>query len=115
MAAGGTTGGTGSPELWANAAQQLRELIRQNYNHPSIAMWSIGNEVDAAAGFGAAKEPVRPLALLQMLHKVAKEEDPSRPTTFADCCEGVGMMKTEGGMLSGTAELAGYNRYCGWY
>lgn len=109
------TGGTGSPELWANAAQQLRELIRQNYNHPSIAMWSIGNEVDAAAGFGAAKEPVRPLALLQMLHKVAKEEDPSRPTTFADCCEGVGMMKTEGEMLSGTADLAGYNRYYGWY
>lgn len=32
------TGGKGSPELWANAEQQLRELIRQNYNHPSIMM-----------------------------------------------------------------------------
>ena len=109
------SGGPGSPELWTNAEQQLRELIRQNYNHPSIAMWSIGNEVDAAHGFGASKAPVKPLALLQHLQRVAKQEDPDRPTTFADCCEDVGMMQTAGEPLAGTADLIGYNRYYGWY
>src|SRR4030095_10214455 len=27
-----------------NAKQQLRELIKQNFNHPSICFWSIYNE-----------------------------------------------------------------------
>jgi beta-galactosidase len=108
-------GGQGSSLLWANAEQQLRELIRQNYNHPSIMMWSIGNEVDSAKGFGVKGDPPNPLALLQHLNKVAKEEDPKRPTTFADCCEDLGMMQSAGEKLAGTADLIGYNRYYGWY
>ncbi len=82
-------GGEGSPELFANAEQQTRELIRQNYNHPSIVMWSVGNEVDASALFGISKEPVQPRKLLDHIAKIAREEDPSRPTVFADCCEDV--------------------------
>jgi beta-galactosidase len=41
-------GGKLEPEaaLLANAHQQLSELIRQNYNHPATAIWSIANEVD---------------------------------------------------------------------
>jgi beta-galactosidase len=108
-------GGQGSPALWANAEQQLRELIRQNYNHPAIIMWSIGNEVDSAKGFGVKGDPPKPLALLQHLQKIAKAEDPTRPTTFADCCEDLGMMQTAGEKLAGTADLIGYNRYFGWY
>lgn len=109
------TGGKGSDSLWANAEQQLREQIRQNYNHPSIMMWSVGNEVDSAKGFGIKGDPPEPLALLQHLNAVAKEEDPDRPTTFADCCEGLSMIKTAGEKLAGTADLIGYNRYYGWY
>lgn len=108
-------GGQGTPELWANAEQQLRELIRQNWNHPSIMMWSIGNEVDVAKGFGVKGDPPRPLALLQRLNEVAKQEDPTRPTTFADCCEDLSMVQTAGQKLAGTADLIGYNRYYGWY
>lgn len=109
------TGGKGSDSLWANAEQQLREHIRQNYNHPSIMMWSVGNEVDSAKGFGLKGEPPKPLALLQHLNAIAKQEDPDRPTTFADCCEGIGMIQTAGEKLAGTADLIGYNRYFGWY
>ncbi|WP_395337145.1 glycoside hydrolase family 2 TIM barrel-domain containing protein [Novosphingobium sp. BL-8H] len=109
------SGGEGSSALWANAEQQLREQIRQNYNHPAILMWSVGNEVDSAKGFGIQGEAPRPLALLKRLNAVAKEEDPDRPTTFADCCEGVGMMQTAGEQLAGTTDLIGYNRYYGWY
>ena len=117
------SGGEGSAAVFANAEQQLRELIRQNYNHPSIMMWSIGNEVDAATLFGASKDPVKPLALLKRLQQVAKEEDPSRPTTFADCCEDVRVPVAGGDalaadpdkILAGAADMVGYNRYYGWY
>ena len=110
----GLNGGQGSPELWANAEQQLRELIRQNYNHPSIAMWSVGNEVDSAKGFGKATGD--PLPLLKHLAAVAKQEDPSRPTTFADCCEDLSIMGMTGQVkLAGATDLIGYNRYHGWY
>ncbi|MFM5905985.1 MAG: glycoside hydrolase family 2 TIM barrel-domain containing protein [Novosphingobium sp.] len=110
----GLKGGQGSEELWANAEQQLKELIRQNYNHPSIAMWSVGNEVDSAKGFGKAAGD--PLPLLKHLNAIAKAEDPSRPTTFADCCEALAIMGMEAKQgLAGAADLIGYNRYYGWY
>jgi beta-galactosidase len=115
------SGGEGSAEVFANAEQQMRELIRQNYNHPSIVMWSIGNEVDASALFGIGGGATKPLALLRHLQKVAKEEDPSRPTVFADCCEDVrtpvaGLEgQVQGEKLAGAADMIGYNRYYGWY
>src|SRR3546814_14658047 len=28
-----------------NVARQMRELIAQNMNHPSVAVWGLGNEV----------------------------------------------------------------------
>ena len=116
VAASSLTGGVGSPALWANAELQLKEMIRQQFNHPSIAMWSVGNEVDSARGFGiGGKEPLKPLALLQHLNAVAHTEDPTRATTFADCCEEMGMIQTAGELLAGTADLIGYNRYYGWY
>ncbi|WP_379488519.1 glycoside hydrolase family 2 TIM barrel-domain containing protein [Novosphingobium soli] len=109
------TSDKGSDALWANAEEQLREQIRQNYNHPSIMMWSVGNEVDSAKGFGQKGAPPKPLALLQRLNAVAHQEDPDRPTTMADCCEGVGMIQTAGEKVVGTTDLVGYNRYFGWY
>ena len=109
----------GSPAndaVMANGRQQLTELIRQQYNHPSIAMWAVGNEPDAAAIFMNQKGPVHPLSLLSALNAVAKQEDPSRPTTFADCCEDTDFpWVTIIEDLAGTTDLIGYNRYYGWY
>jgi beta-galactosidase len=116
------SGGEGGAEVFANAEQQTRELIRQNYNHPSIMMWSVGNEVDASALFGLGGGATKPLKLLQHIAKIAKEEDPSRPTIFADCCEdvrspiaGVNAPQEPGEKLAGAADMIGYNRYYGWY
>ena len=36
-----------TPAFRANAAQQLRELIAQTYNHPAVVLWGLGNEVYA--------------------------------------------------------------------
>ena len=111
-----------SPELRANASQQLRELIRQNQNHPSVAIWGIANEVDFGNSlpvFVAGRKDGKvadPIPLLEELNKLAKSVDPSRPTSLATCCEGRlfadDVVVPE---VSRMADLGGANRYFGWY
>ena len=55
-----------------NARNQLRELIRQSFNHPSIYVWGLHNEVYHPYEY--TKE------LTQSLHELAKTEDPDRYT-----------------------------------
>jgi beta-galactosidase len=107
--------------LSANTRQQLLELIQQNRNHPSVAVWSIANEIDLTAT--QTKGPSRPGSLLKSLHELAKSQDPDRPTTFADCCE-VSILPHVGSDIAGisprepivgSADTIGYNRYFGWY
>ncbi|MBS0416247.1 MAG: hypothetical protein JSR66_00935 [Proteobacteria bacterium] len=96
----------------ANARQQLLELIQQNRNHPSVALWSIANEIDLTAT--QSQGPSRPASLLEELNALAKSQDPDRPTTFADCCEvPAGAHARE--PIVGIADTIGYNRYFGWY
>src|SRR5690606_23607771 len=60
-----------SPGLVDNARQQLIELIRQNYNHASVVVWGIANEVDFGRpvsgdfGIGAEGEGPDPAPLLE--------------------------------------------------
>ncbi len=60
-----------------NAKSQLVELIRQNYNHSSIVMWGVQNEIQ----IGGITEELR--TLVQELNDLAKEEDKTRLTTQA--------------------------------
>lgn len=107
---------TASPALIDNARQQLIELIRQNFNHPSVATWGIGNEVDLALASGKRGANADPRALLRLLDDLAHHEDPGRPTTLADCCEATPGDKPPGlPVLAGITDLVGYNRYFGWY
>lgn len=105
-----------SPELIANARRQMIELIRQNYNHPSVVTWGIGNEVDIDLAFGRLGPRADARPLLDMLHRLSKEEDPGRPTVIADCCETTPGDKVDYlPLLAGHSDLMGYNRYFGWY
>jgi beta-galactosidase len=111
-------GGPASAALAANATQQLHELITQNYNHPSIALWSIGNEVDLRATM--ANGPSKARALLESLNHLAKTEDPHRFTTLADCCEpglthNTSTADSRRDVIVGITDTVGYNRYFGWY
>jgi beta-galactosidase len=114
-------GSSASPELTANIRQQLLELIRQNYNHPSIAVWSIANEIDLTAT--QVRGPSKAATLLQSLDLLVKKEDPSRFTTLADCCEAGIVTPTDAASapaprrdaIVGIADTVGYNRYFGWY
>lgn len=111
-----------SPALIANARQQLRELIRQNYNHPSIMIWSVGNEIDIGAAIdalrkGAKGPPAQSRDMLIELNALAQAEDPSRPTAYADCCEATGSPLSLPGaqVLNDVTDMVGLNRYFGWY
>ncbi|GAB3454046.1 glycoside hydrolase family 2 TIM barrel-domain containing protein [Massilia terrae] len=90
-----------TPSFQANSIQQLRELIRQNRNHPAVMVWGLGNEI-----YRVDADSARMLALL---HQTARAEDPSRPTVYANCCAPV-----EGPQASHT-DAVGSNVYFGWY
>jgi beta-galactosidase len=90
-----------TPEFRANAAEQLRELIAQNYNHPSVVMWGLGNEIYST-------EP-HVLSLLEELNRVAERTDPTRPTVYAHCCQADDHPKAM------VTDLIAFNRYFGWY
>ena len=91
-----------TPAYLATTQKQLLELIRQNYNHPSIAFWSVGNELGARAG-------ADPAATVQSLIALAKAEDPSRLTALAT------MSGIDGVAVRSAADVIGYNVYLGWY
>lgn len=86
---------------WDNAHQQMRELIRQSFNHPSIYVWGIHNEVYHPHGYTAA--------LTQSIHDLCKLEDPDRYTVSVN-----GYGHTEH-PVNGNADIQGMNRYFGWY
>jgi beta-galactosidase len=86
-----------------NAKQQLVELIRQNFNHPSIYVWGLHNEV---YGKSAADYTT---VLTAALHEIAKTEDPDRYTISVN---GYGAMERYENQV---ADIQGMNRYYGWY
>lgn len=110
-----------STALVDDAKQQLRELIRQNFNHAAVAVWGIANEVDFGRNrpdfFGKSPtgEMPDPRALLRQLHELAKAEDPSRATTLATCCELHAPPSAAVPTVAGVTDVSGANRYFGWY
>lgn len=87
-----------------NTLSQMKELIAQNYNHPSICFWGISNEITIAGESEALVENQRELG------ELAKKMDPSRLTTMAH----ISIVKAESEQCALT-DIMGYNIYCGWY
>lgn len=94
--------GTDTPEFADNLKTQLIELIRQNYNHPSIFIWSLFNEI----GFGNSG-PVKPDNIVAELNDLAHAEDPSRPT--------IGATNREDLPENRVPDYLAFNNYPGWY
>jgi beta-galactosidase len=102
------------PAFLDNLDTQLREMIRQRYNDPGIAMWSIANEV-AMGGTCHGADTVTPI--LRRLHALAKQEDPTRPTTLADFNEDYPVVGPMFPVLAtgGITDIWAVNRYHLWY
>jgi beta-galactosidase len=98
---GGYTG-TGylkNRELEIKTKTMLKELIRQNYNHPSICFWGLFNELKL--------DYDDPQPFIQELNALAKKEDPGRLTTLAS-----NLGKKD---FANLTDLMGWNQYFGWY
>ena len=92
------------PAAHENCRSQLKELIVQNYNHPSICFWGISNEITIGGERPGLLENLRDLNAL------AHELDKTRLTTIAH----VSMVPMESEMHQITDVLS-YNHYFGWY
>ncbi len=81
-------GGVG-PAVWQKNTQNvLREMIRQNINHPSIIIWSLGNEVYWLPDFPGGDNVDSLRAFLGKLNTLAHEMDPGRVTAIRKFYEG---------------------------
>jgi beta-galactosidase len=92
-----------SPEFADITQQQLRELIKQNYNHPSICMWSLYNEL----WFKKENENYD-LQFVRDLNSLAHQLDATRPTTAAANQP----VNHPGNWIT---DIVGFNIYSGWY
>jgi beta-galactosidase len=95
-----------------NARAQLQELIFQQFNHPSIAVWAVGNESDF--GLLSCNDPVdtvRPY--LQELGDLAKQLDPGRSTGYAEF--GHPVQRSGYADTQEITDVFGTNRYFYWY
>ncbi len=79
-----------------NTVTQMKELVKQNYNHPSILFWGIYDEVDMTTEHA------------NLLNTTIKELDKQRLTTQAEFVEEVN------GRIYET-DIVAWNRYYGWY
>lgn len=87
-----------------NAKQQMIELIRQNYNHPSIMFWGIQNEIQISGEIPELRK------LVNELNELTKKEDPTRLTTMANV-----MFVGDEDPYNYVTDVLGYNKYYGWY
>lgn len=94
------------PDGNENTFSQMKELIVQNYNHPSIVTWGISNEITISG----ARYRKDMLANHHALQAFCKEMDPTRPTTLA--CYAVCHPFHP---VSKITDLVGWNLYLGWY
>lgn len=88
------------PSFRASGREQLKEMIRQQYNHPSILFWGLYNELKTLGD--------NPEAYIVELNKLAELEDPTRLTVAASFLE-------DANPLSPITDLIAWNKYYGWY
>ena len=87
-----------------NTISQMKELISQNYNHASIVVWGLSNEISIGGSDADLLENHR------ILNDLCHEMDKTRLTTIA----AVSMCKMEDPYLL-IPDVVSYNHYFGWY
>ena len=88
-----------------NTVSQMKELIVQNYNHPSIVTWGLSNEITIST-----KDKKDMLDNHRMLNDLVHEMDPGRPTSLA-CYAVCGPFNK----VAHISDIVSWNLYLGWY
>ena len=103
-----------TPGYADNCERNLREMIRQHFNHPSIINWGYMNEILLCTPWPGTKEwpafKERTLALANRLEKVLKDEDPTRNSVMA-----FNMNNIYNEIGLNLVDVVGWNLYAGWY
>lgn len=89
-----------------NTISQMKELVIQNYNHPSIVVWGLSNEITMSGG--KATEDL--LENHKILNDLVHELDKTRPTVIA----AVTMCDIHDPYIQ-IPDVVSYNHYFGWY
>ncbi len=92
------------PDGRENTVSQMKELVMQNYNHPSIVVWGLSNEITMNGSDEDLLENHR------LLNDMVHEMDPTRKTTIA--C--VSMCDIHDPYVQ-IPDVVSYNHYFGWY
>ena len=87
-----------------NTISQMKELVTQNYNHPSIVVWGLSNEIS----IGGSNDDL--LENHRILNDLVHEMDKTRLTTIA----AVSMCKMDDPYIQ-IPDVVSYNHYFGWY
>ncbi|MBQ8502714.1 MAG: glycoside hydrolase family 2 protein [Clostridia bacterium] len=93
------------PNGYDNTVSQMKELVAQNYNHPSIVVWGLSNEIT----IGGAADPDL-IRNHKKLNELCHEMDSTRPTTIAS----VTMCPIDAEYVH-ISDVLSYNHYFGWY
>ena len=93
------------PKGYDNTVSQMKELIVQNYNHPSIVVWGLSNEITIA---GASDPDL--IRNHKKLNELCHEMDKTRLTTLA----AVTMCSPDSEYVH-ISDVLSYNHYFGWY
>ena len=88
-----------------NTISQMKELVAQNYNHPSIVVWGLSNEIT----IGGEDDPDL-VENHRILNDLVHEMDKTRLTTIA--CVSMCSMDNEYVQIP---DVVSYNHYFGWY
>ena len=88
-----------------NTISQMKELVAQNYNHPSIVVWGLSNEIT----IGGEDNPDL-VENHRILNDLVHEMDKTRLTTIA--CVSMCSMDNEYVQIP---DVVSYNHYFGWY
>jgi len=96
---------THMPNGRENTTSQMKELVVQNYNHPSIIVWGLSNEITM---HGDSDEDLRENHVI--LNDLVHEMDKTRLTTMA--CVSMCSMDDPYVQIPDTVS---YNHYFGWY
>lgn len=94
------------PTAEKNTLSQMQELIIQNYNHPSIVVWGLSNEITISSSDNDEALIENHKKLNDLCHSL----DKTRLTTMAQVS-----MLDEKSEMNKISDVISYNHYFGWY
>ena len=107
---------TETEEFLQNSVHMAREMVRQDFNHPSIVMWGYMNEILLRCPYSEEPELSKYYRytekIARALEATIREEDPSRYTMMA---YHNAQQRYEAAHLTEIPMIQGWNLYQGWY